>query len=399
MKEIIELSVLLLLLVFSFIYSGSEVALFSISEVEKVKLSNEKSRKNLLLLKYLNYPERALITILIGNMVVNFSASILGERVSKVFFLHHPLFYSVFIMTFLILLFGEILPKNAAALHPNRFARRFLGVLEVTNRIFYPLVYGIGMLVGRSKGYKEHSDLSKEELLSAVEVSSEIGLDKASIWTLKNLIGLIDRPVTDIMVPRSDIRAIDLDNSFDFITAEARKYPHSTVLFYNENIDTIAGYVRKMDFLFERKKDLESALLEPLFLPETKTIMSLLSTFKRQRCYLALILDEYGGTAGLVTLKDILDSIFVRDIILKDYIQEQEKGVWQVQGNTKISDVNSITDLDLPVELNTMSGYIVNIIGAVPQAGRVISIEPNVTVSILKSNDRQVELLQLTSEE
>jgi putative hemolysin len=399
MKEIIELSVLLLLLVFSFIYSGSEVALFSISEVEKVKLSNEKSRKNLLLLKYLNYPERALITILIGNMVVNFSASILGERVSKVFFLHHPLFYSVFIMTFLILLFGEILPKNAAALHPNRFARRFLGVLEVTNRIFYPLVYGIGLLVGRSKGYKEHSDLSKEELLSAVEVSSEIGLDKASIWTLKNLIGLIDRPVTDIMVPRSDIRAIDLDNSFDFITAEARKYPHSTVLFYNENIDTIAGYVRKMDFLFERKKDLESALLEPLFLPETKTIMSLLSTFKRQRCYLALILDEYGGTAGLVTLKDILDSIFVRDIILKDYIQEQEKGVWQVQGNTKISDVNSITDLDLPVELNTMSGYIVNIIGAVPQAGRVISIEPNVTVSILKSNDRQVELLQLTSEE
>jgi putative hemolysin len=399
MKEIIELSVLLLLLVFSFIYSGSEVALFSISEVEKVKLSNEKSKKNLLLLKYLNYPERALITILIGNMVVNFSASIIGERISKVFFLRHPLFYSVFIMTFLILLFGEILPKNAAALHPNRFARRFLGVLEVTNRIFYPLVYGIGMLVGRSKGYKEHSDLSKEELLSAVEVSSEIGLDKASIWTLKNLIGLIDRPVTDIMVPRSDIHAIDLDNSFDFITAEARKYPHSTVLFYNENIDIIAGYVRKMDFLFERKKDLESALLEPLFLPETKTIMSLLSTFKRQRCYLALILDEYGGTAGLVTLKDILDSIFVRDIILKDYIQEQEKGVWQIQGNTKISDVNSITDLDLPVELNTMSGYIVNIIGAVPQAGRVISIEPNVTVSILKSNDRQVELLQLTSEE
>jgi putative hemolysin len=399
MKEIIELSVLLLLLVFSFIYSGSEVALFSISEVEKVKLSNEKTKKNLLLLKYLNYPERALITILIGNMVVNFSASIIGERISKVFFLRHPLFYSVFIMTFLILLFGEILPKNAAALHPNRFARRFLGVLEVTNRIFYPLVYGIGMLVGRSKGYKEHSDLSKEELLSAVEVSSEIGLDKASIWTLKNLIGLIDRPVTDIMVPRSDIHAIDLDNSFDFITAEARKYPHSTVLFYNENIDIIAGYVRKMDFLFERKKDLESALLEPLFLPETKTIMSLLSTFKRQRCYLALILDEYGGTAGLVTLKDILDSIFVRDIILKDYIQEQEKGVWQIQGNTKISDVNSITDLDLPVELNTMSGYIVNIIGAVPQAGRVISIEPNVTVSILKSNDRQVELLQLTSEE
>jgi len=398
MKEIIELSVLLLLLVFSFIYSGSEVALFSISEVEKVKLSHNKSKKNLLLLKYLNYPERALITILIGNMVVNFSASIIGRQLSNTFFTKHPLFYSVFIMTFLILLFGEILPKNSAALHPNRFAKRFLGILEFTNKIFFPLIYAFSKLLGHSRGYKEHTNLSKEELLSAVEVSTDAGLDPASIKILKNLIGLVDRPVTDIMIPRSDISAINISRPMNAIENEVEQYRYSTILFFNDTIDDIAGYVLKMDFIYTKKKELELSLSEPLFVPESKTIMSLLSAFKKQRKFLAIILDEYGGTVGLVTMKDILDSIFVRDIILKDFIKKREEGVWEIHGNTKISDVNSIVDLDLPTELNTMSGYIVNIIGTVPQTDQTLDLSENCSITILESNERQVELFLLRRE-
>jgi putative hemolysin len=395
MKEIIELSVLLLLLVFSFIYSGSEVALFSISEVEKVKLGRDKSRKNLLLLKYLNYPERALITILIGNMAVNFSASIIGERLSSAIFIKHPLFYSVFIMTFLILLFGEVLPKNIAALHPNRFAKRFLGLLEITNRIFYPLVLGISRILGRSRGYKEHTNLSKEELLSAVEVSSDAGLDPASIKILKNLIGLIDRPVTDIMIPRAKIAAIDLGSPLSSIETEVQGYPYSAALFYSKNIDNIAGYVLKMDLVDVKKKDIEASLREPLFIPESKMIMSLLSAFKRQKKFLAIILDEYGGTAGLVTMKDVLDSIFVRDLILKDLVKRMEEGVWQIHGDTKISDINSIVGLELPSELNTMSGYIVNIIGTVPPSGYELDLSESSSVTITRSNERQVELFLL----
>lgn len=395
MKEIIELSVLLLLLVFSFIYSGSEVALFSISEVEKVKLGRDKSRKNLLLLKYLNYPERALITILIGNTVVNLSASIIGERLSSAIFIKHPLFYSVFIMTFLILLFGEVLPKNIAALHPNRFAKRFLGLLEITNRIFYPLVLGISRILGRSGSYKEHTNLSKEELLSAVEVSSDAELDPASIKILKNLIGLIDRPVTDIMIPRSKIAAIDLGSPLSSIETEVQRYPYSAVLFYSKNIDNIAGYVLKMDLVDVKKKDIEASLREPLFIPESKMIMSLLSAFKRQKKFLAIILDEYGGTAGLVTMKDVLDSIFVRDLILKDLVKRMEEGVWQIHGDTKISDINSIVDLELPTELNTMSGYIVNIIGTVPPSGYELDLSESSSVTITRSNERQVELFLL----
>ncbi|UCB44382.1 MAG: HlyC/CorC family transporter [Spirochaetota bacterium] len=393
--DIIELAILCFLLVFSFIYSGSEVALFSISEVEKVKLSHNKDKKNLVLLKYLNYPERALITILIGNMAMNFSASIIGERLSHTFFANNPLFYSVFIMTFLILLFGEILPKNIAALHPNKFSKRFLGILEITRRIFFPLIYPISKIIGRSKGYKEHSNLSKEELLSAVEVSSDAGLDAISIKILRSLIGLIDRPVTDIMIPRADIVTIDLNDQWETIERLLHTYPFSSVIFSYENVDNIAGYVLKIDLIDARKGDIKSGLREPLFVPEAKTILSLLSDFKEQKKFIAIILDEYGGTSGLVTMKDLLDSIFIRDIILNEYIHKSAKGVWQIHGNTKITDVNTIVGLNLPTDANTIGNYVVNLSGFVPRTGYSISLDEKYNIKVKKSSDKFISLMEL----
>jgi putative hemolysin len=393
--EIIELAILFFLLVFSFIYSGSEVAIFSISEVEKVKLRHQRDKKNLLLLSYLNYPERALITILIGNMAMNFSASIIGERLSHTFFINNPIFYSVFIMTCAILLFGEVLPKNIAALHPNRFSKRFLSILEATRKVFFPLIYGISKIIGRSKSYKEHSNLSKEELLSAVEVSSDAGLDPASIKILRSLIGLIDRPVTDIMIPRSKIVTIDLNEQWDTIEKSLQTYPFSSVIFCYENVDDIAGYILKIDLLDARKRDINGLLREPLFIPESRTILSLLSDFKEQKKFIAVILDEYGGTIGLVTMRDILDSIFIRDVILKELIRKLADGIWQVHGNTKLSDVNAIVDINLPIEPNTIGGYIVNLIGFVPQQGYKMALTDKCSVKIKKSSDKQIELLEL----
>ncbi len=395
MKEIIELSIILLLLIFSFIYSGSEVSIFSISEIEKVKLTRNKSRKNILLLKYLNHPERTLIVILIGNMVVNLSASIIGEQLSHTFFVNNPLFYSVLIMTSLVLLFGEILPKNIAALKPIVFAKRFLNILEITRRLFNPLIIIFTKLIKRSKSYKEHSHLSKEELISAVEVSSQAGLDKISIKILKNLLGLIDRPVTDIMVPRADINAIDIENSWINIERLIEEYIHSAVIFYSESIDNIIGYVSKIDLIHVRKKDIFSNLREPLYIPESKTILPLLSEFKDHNNYIAVILDEYGGTVGLVTLKDVLDSIFIRDVLISKFIQKKEKNIWHIHGNTKIFDLNSTIDLNLPTELNTISGYIVNMVGSVPRKGFRLKLSKNITVSIKESSSKQIELLEL----
>lgn len=392
---IAELSVVLILLSLSFIFSGSEVALLSISEVERLKLKQIKKRKINLLLSYINQPQKTLITILIGNMIVNLSASILGEQVSNAVFTDNSLFYSIFIMTFFILLLGEIVPKNIAASNPLSFAKKIIRVVDVSNKIFYPLIFLISKLTSSGSDHDKNLDLSKDELISAIDVSSEAGLDAVSIDILKNLIELIDRPVTDLMIPRADIRAVDLSGEWNQIKAFIAKSPHSSIIFYDKNIDNIVGYVNKMGLINIKKQQLFNILQEPLFIPEPKTIVSVLSEFKIRNIYIAIILDEYGGTSGLITLKDILDYIFIKDMLIKNLIHKKDKSIWSVNGDTKIFEVNMYFNIDLPIESNTISGYIVNRNGEIPKEGETLSLAPGIYAKILKSDEKQIDLLEI----
>jgi len=395
MQEIIGLSSIVLLLFFSFLYSGSEVSLLSISELDRLKLVRKKNSKNLLL-HYLRYPQKALITILVGNMLVNVSASIIGEQLSSTFFIHNALFYSVFIMTFLVLLFGEIVPKNIAAIKPIPFSELFINVIHLTNRIFYPVIFLITGLVRKSSNFQKSLHLSKEELLSAIESSSSTGAQSISTNLLKNLLYLIDQPITNIMVPRSDIQGLDIDDHWDAMERFIRESSHSTVLFYKGNIDTIMGYVKKINLLHAKKKDIKTLFKKPFFVPESKQIVPLLSEFKEKKNYIAIVLDEYGGTVGLVTLRDILDSIFIKDILIKNFIQKKALGVWTVRGNTKIYDLNNTLHTELPVESNTIGGYIINMIGRIPEIGTELDIVKNYRVIILVSDSKQIELMEFT---
>jgi len=390
-----ELGAILLLLIFSFIYSGSEVAIFSITEIERIKISRQSGYKNNLLIKYLNAPEIALITILVGNMVVNLTASILGEQVAAGVFPHYSIVYSVFIMTFLILLFGEIIPKNFAASSPLSFSRRFINFIHLTNRVFYPLIYLLQSIIRKSENYKTDLNLSRDELVSAVEVSSEAGLDNTSITILKNLVDLIDKPVTDLMIPRSDIDAVNFCSPWEEIQLFINKTPHSNVIFFKENIDNIIGYAPKTELIGVRKKNLKSVLQEPLFIPESKMVFTLLGDLKEKGKFLAVVLDEFGGTTGILTIKDILDHIFIKDILIKQFISRKGKGVWEAGGETRVSEINNIFYTNLPPEAGTISGYIINKMGFIPKEGFEIFIEPDLKLTILKSDKRQINLVEL----
>jgi len=393
-KTIAELGLILFLLILSFIYSGSEVAIFSISEIEKIKISGTSTHKNNILIKYLNNPEIALITILVGNMVVNLTASILGEQIAARIFPHYSLVYSVFIMTFLILLFGEIIPKNFAASSHLSFIRKFINLIHFTNRIFYPLIYLFQSIIKKSEDYKTGLNFSRDELISAVEVSSEAGLDSISITILKNLVGLIDKPVTDLMVPRSDIEAVDFCATWDEIQLFINKTPHLNVIFFKENIDNIIGYAHKTELLGIRKKNLKSVLHEPHFIPESKIIFTLLGELKEKGKSIAVVLDEFGGTSGLVTIKDILDHIFIKDILVRQFISMKDKGVWEVDGEVRISEINNIFSTNLPYDAGTISGYIINKMGFIPREGTEIFIEPGLKVTILRSDEKQINLVE-----
>jgi putative hemolysin len=394
--QIIELVLIPLLLVLSFCFSGSEVSLFSLSELDRIKLvrDQKKSRKNALIVQFLNHPERALITILFGNMLVNLSASILGERLAGVMFHRNPLFFSVFIMTFCIVLFGEILPKNIAAHRPISAARVLIGVVNTTYRIFYPIVFLLtrGM---RGKSMAGPVNLTKDELVSAVEVGEDAGIDAATINVLKNLIGLIDRPVTDIMVPRAAICAVGIDSQWKTIESFIKDSPHADVLFFGKDIDVIVGYASKTALIGARKKTLATLLNEPIFVPESKSILSILNEFKQHRKYMAIVLDEYGGTVGIVTLKDVLDSVFARDMLLGRLITKKHDGVWLVRGETKITDFNQYFNTHVRGASRTISGYIIDAAGTIPKAGFTFAYLEDYRVTILKSDPKRVELLEM----
>jgi len=397
MVELSEIALIVVLLIFSFIYSGSEVSIFSISYVDKLKLSNEKSKKGRTFYHFVDHPTIALVTILVGNMVVNLTASIIGEDLSKRLFINHPFFYSVFIMTFAIILFGEILPKNIAASMPLHFGKRFIKIVAATNRIFFPVIYILTKLIGQkeSSNDSEKESLSTEELLSAIEVTSEVGLDNFSINILKNLVELIDKPVTELMIKRSDIKAFDINMKWNNLIDEVKTIPYSEVIFYQNNIDNIIGYITKDIFISLKKKDLKSRIKEPLYIPESKSILNLLSDFKKNNEFLAIILDEYGGTAGLITIKDILDYIFVKDILIGTNIRKVSDKKWIVDGDTPISSFNNVFNLSLPTESNTIGGYLVNMIGKIPERGEEILISENLKVIVNKSSKKQIDELEI----
>ena len=395
MLVITQLAAITIFLILSFIYSGSEVSILSIPEFEYRRLARQGGRNIKVLLHYLQKPQQALITILIGNMVVNASASIVGEQVASTFFVKYPLFYSVVIMTSLVLLFGEILPKNVAATRPIVFSRTFIPVINLTNRIFNPIIFLVQQLVKKSSGFRKKHHLTKDELISAVESGIDAGIPATSISALKNMIHLINRPISDIMIPRSELQGIDIKDYWINIERFVKESSVSTPLFYDENVDHILGYIKVTDFVTVKKKELRDFLIKPLFIPETKHILPLLSEFKNSRNYLAIVLDEFGGTSGLVTLKDILDAVFIRDIILTRYIQRLNESCWSIQGNTKITDVNSALDLNLPVESNTIGGYVVNLMGEIPPSGTEVDIDGVYRIRVMESDQRQIELVEI----
>jgi putative hemolysin len=394
MFEQVQLVAIAVLLGLSFIFSGSEVSILSISELERLKLAREKSTKLQVLLHYLRHPQKALITILIGNMVVNTSAAIVGEQLSGSVFADNQLLYSVFIMTFLILLFGEIIPKNVAALKPITFSRIFIPIINIANRLFFPLIFLIQRMLRKSSGYRKKLALSKDELLSAVESGSDAGIHDVSIEVLRNMIHLISKPISDIMIPRSEIQGIDINDYWRNMALFMKSASVSTVLLYEENMDQPLGYLKVTDFVTMRKKDITQYVRKPLYIPENKHILPLLSEFKESGHYMAIVLDEYGGTAGLVTLKDILDAIFIKDMLLTLHIQRTGDATWEIDGNTKISDVNFTFDLNLPTESNTIGGYIVNVLGRIPEVGTSIMIDDRYEASVVRGDQRQIESLE-----
>lgn len=390
----VKLFIILILLLGSAFFSGSEVALFSL---DKKKLDSNFNRSGIIyryLINLISYPRRLLVTILIGNTIVNVAASIVAVSIaidlSNLFNISLDLLltFQILVITILILLFGELFPKMIASKNPVKFAKYIAVPLNFCTIIIYPVAEIIAEILRLSssslKFDKSKSAISNEELVELTNIGKEKGaIEEGEHSLISSIVMFAGITVDEVMTPRVDIVAVPVEENYDGIIKTITNSGHSRIPVYKNNLDEIIGIIFAKDLLkFIRvnnsleKFSLESLMKKPLFVPETKPINELLKEFQEKKVHLAIVVDEYGGTSGLITLEDIIEEV-LGDIW--DEFDKEEDEIISIDdkrfialGKTKLDDLNEQLHTNIIVEDNdydTLGGFIFNKAGNIPKEG------------------------------
>jgi len=387
-----EIIILILLIIASAFISGSEVAYFSLSPNDMEKLQHAKAGNSSTALRLLSKPDRLLSTILVANNTINIAIIILAAFISSRLFdlSNNPILafiIEVVVITFFLLLFCEIMPKVVASRYQLRFALMMAPALSATSAVFKPLAsllsYSTFFVKGRSRN--RDSSLNIDDLSAALDLtSSEIRDDRD---LLKGVVRFGNISVSAIMCPRMDVTALDIQKGFHSIMAEVVESGFSRIPVYAGSFDHIRGILFVKDLLPHLGKPdsfrWQSLIRPPYVVPETKMISDLLKEFQAKKIHMAIVVDEYGGTSGLVTLEDVLEEIVgeITDETDEEIplFRQTGEGRWSFDGKILLNDFYRITGTDTdPFEdirgdSETLAGLLLELLEEIPAKGRVIS--------------------------
>lgn len=389
---VIIIGIIMLLLLFgSAFFSASENAFFSLGPADNDELENDDSSTSTLIKELLERPKKLLATILIGNNIVNVGIAVLSTIfIEQTFEFHNEtvkLVIQVIVVTFIILLLGEVMPKVYATQNPLKTARIFARPLSWLETIFHPLSYvmvkGTGFL---DKRVKQNTSLSVDQLSQALELTNEDSLDQEENNILRGIVNFGNTDVTQVMRPRIDVKAIEASASYDEMLALVKDYGYSRVPIYNETLDQVVGILHIKDLLphLQRNDDFEwlTLIRKPFYVPENKKIDDLMKDFQAKKIHLAVVVDEYGGTSGIVTFEDIIEEIvgeindeFDEDDITYTRLDDHN---FVFEGKTLLNDIYRLTGIDSDEfdkakgESETVAGFILEITGSMPVRGQEV---------------------------
>ena len=379
-----------ILLFLSALFSGSETAFFSINNVLRNQLEKKETKSSNRVLNLLRKPRLLLISILIGNTLVNVTAASLAAILATSLCLQAGLsreigvFINVVVVTFVILVVSEITPKIMAVKNPITFATRVSPFIATTYYLFFPasllLDRGISFFhhLFKLKESEEEAFLQSSEFQTLLEIGEEQGeLEEEEREMIHHIFEFGDTTVREIMVPRTDMVCISADDTLEELLDLIKTRGHTRIPVYEESIDHIQGIINAKDLLplisNNRKKVALLELARPaIFVPESKKIDDLLRYFQSERQHLAIVVDEYGGTSGLVTLEDVIEEIVgeIRDEYDKEpaLYRKLSDDSYIVNAKIDIESLNEILDINLPEsdEYDTLGGFILENIGSVP---------------------------------
>ncbi len=384
-KILVELLVFVLLLSMSALISGSEVAFFSLSPVDIESYRKQKSKVASLIVKLIDKPDLLLATILISNNFVNIGIVILSAFISQDLFVFEVewqrFVFEVVIVTFLILLFGEVIPKVYANTFNKSFAQLMAYPIFVLEKLFQPLSkFLIGSSNIVSKVVQPRDKLSLEDISKAIDITAGVSDEKK---ILKEIVKFGSVDVKEIMTPRVDVSAIDYDSKFSQVKETIAECGYSRYPVYQERLDNIKGILVAKDLIAHLHKGdnfhWQALIREPFFVPESMKIDDLLQQFRQKKTHMAIVIDEYGGFSGIVTLEDVLEEIVGE---IKDEYDDEELGYrllpdgsYEFDGKFLLKDFYRVMNLtdevfdELKGDAETLAGLILEIKGDFPKKG------------------------------
>ncbi len=407
---------LFVLIVLSMVFSSSETAFTKVSKIRVRNMVEDNVKGAKRVEKLLEDPKKLLTTILIGNNVVNIGASALATSIALQRTSDGPLSpYIVTIvtvvLTFVILIFGEITPKNLAVQHAERVSLIVAPFLELCVLVFYPIAILLNIisnaiikLFGVDQKYILPS-ITEAELKTLVSVSQEEGvLEDDEKEMIHNVFDFGDYLAEQIMTPRTDVVAIDINATYQEIIELFDKEKFSRIPVYEESLDDIIGILYIKDFIFCDRDSfkIENFIRDVFFTYESKPIKELFQEMRLNRYNFSVVVDEYGGTQGIVTLEDLIEEI-VGEILdendeADEEISEINEKEFIVPGGTRLEDLNDSLDIEhfTSEDFDTVGGYVIGIAGKIPDVGEIIIDKPY-QFEILEVEKNRVERIKVTT--
>ncbi|MBV6485860.1 MAG: hypothetical protein KFKLKKLM_02470 [Flavobacteriales bacterium] len=416
-ETLLNIIVLILLLICSALISGSEVSLFSLKphELEKIHEANDNSSVSAIR-QLLNQPNYLLATILIANNTVNIAIILLSTITLNQQFNFNVLpdwlnfLIQVIGIIFFILLFGEILPKVYATKNALKMALFMAKPLNFLIAIFKPISY---LLISSTnfidkKIKRKTHDISVEELSHAIDLTNDINSNEQEHQILKGIVKFGETSVKEIMTARVKVVSIEKDTPFDEVIKVILESGHSRIPVYEETFDKVLGvlYIKDIIPYINNETDFNwnTLIRTPFFVPENKKLDDLLKEFQERKIHLAIIVDEYGGTSGIITLEDIIEEIVgeISDEFDTDDIiySKLDDNTYIFDGNTTINDLAKIISLDEEIlvemrkEAETIAGLIIEVSGKIPQKNEKINFQ-NLCFIVEASDKRRIKRVKL----
>ncbi len=398
-----QIFLLIILLFFSGFFSSAETALFSITTTKARYLSKSNNTFDQLISKMKHNPHKLLSTILIGNNIINVGASALATSLAMEMFPNHAIGIATGIMSLLILVFGEVFPKSLATRNYLFIARISIYPVYWLSILLCPAIFLLNFIPKITGNIKKTPAATEEELMSFIEVVEEEGeIREEEKEFIHNIFEFDDINASEIMTPRADMFYINIDNKPDLKKIVLSGFTRIPII--KKNIDNVVGILNIKDLFlqsFNKTEDLNISeiMTKPYFIPENKKINTLLHQFKVRKNHMAIVVDEYGGTAGIITLEDVIEEIVgeISDETDKEepHITQLTENEWVVLGKSDIEEINKTILMNIPEssEYDTFSGYILDKIGKIPKEKEEIDTKSFIIKVKTMDRNRIKELL------